>query len=270
MPILVLLFLFVMGLCAGSFVNVVVLRFGFDERAPERSHCMACNAQLAWYDLLPVISFFILRARCINCGSALSRQYPLVELSVALSFLGSGIFVPPMLSFFSLLAFGALLFFLAALTALVAYDIRHTLVPMPFVYALLGSALVASISQSIFSSSWVPLYDSAIGGGLLFIFFMLIVLITKGKGMGAGDAYVVGAIGILFGFMRGTEVVMTGVWAGTIIGLLMLVFKKRTTLKTELPLIPFLAFGTIVGLFTNFSPLQLASNFSNALFFGHS
>ncbi|MBV9349877.1 MAG: prepilin peptidase, partial [Patescibacteria group bacterium] len=216
------LFIFFLGLCVGSFVNVLVFRFGFAERPQKRSRCMACDTEIAWYDLLPVISFFALGGRCRHCGSGLSIQYPLVELSTATLFTLAFALLPPALSFFSLLAFLSLCVFLAAFVGLVAYDMRHTLVPMPFLWWLIASASVASISQSIATASLSPLLESGLGAVALFCFFMLIVAVTRGRGMGAGDAYVGAAIGILLGFTRGIEAVMVGVWTGAVVGLLML------------------------------------------------
>lgn len=270
--------IFILGLCVGSFLNVVVLRFGFSERSSQRSRCMACDHELAWYDLVPIISFFTLRGRCRSCGSALSRQYPLMEAAVGALFLMAFLLVPPVFSFWSWIAFACLLAFLATLAALTVYDIRHTLVPLPFVWALIVSALGASVSQSLFSGSFVPFLDSALGGGTLFCFFILIVLLTRGRGMGAGDAYVAGAMGILLGLVHGIEAVMIGVWSGTVVMLAVLLLSSlvrwtglfpkapRVTMKTQLPLIPFLAFGTAVALFTGFSPIAAAAPLSDILF----
>jgi leader peptidase (prepilin peptidase)/N-methyltransferase len=268
MSFLVPLFVFILGLCVGSFLNVLIFRFGFSERSSSRSRCMACDQELAWHDLLPVVSFSLLSGRCRACGSALSVQYPLVELALGALFLLCVLFVPPVFSLWSVVAFIALLVFCAALVGVTVYDIRHTLVPMPFVWVLLASAAAASLSQSIYTRSFAPFLDSVLGGLALFGFFFAIFLLTRGRGMGSGDAYVAGSIGILLGFFRGIEAVMVGVWSGTLVALLLLLAsslsgktglfrgRARVTMKTELPLIPFLAFGVTVALFTAFSPID--------------
>lgn len=280
MPEVILpLFIFGLGLCVGSFVNVQVFRFGFGEHSRPRSCCMACDLPISWYDLIPVFSYFALSGRCRACGSALSAQYPLIEGVVGLLFLVAFFIMPPLLSLWSILAFVMLLVFLASLVALVVYDIRHTLVPMPFVYMLAGSALLASISQSLFSNSFFPLIDSLIGGAILFGGFFSIVLVTRGRGMGVGDAYVVGAAGLLLGLFRGIESVMFGVWSATIVYLIIFLLSSvhskkrllphgaRVTMKTELPFVPFLAFGIGLALFTTLSPLSLGSWLANILWF---
>lgn len=272
-------FIFTLGLCVGSFVNVQVFRFGFGEHARSRSCCMACDTPIAWYDLIPIFSYLALSGRCRTCGSALSLQYPLIECTVGFLFLLAFFTVPPALSVWSIIAFIMLLVFLASLVALVLYDLRHTLVPMPFVYMLAGSALLASFSQSLFSNSYIPLVDSLIGGIVLFGGFFGIVLVTRGRGMGVGDAYVVGAAGLLLGLFRGIESVMFGVWSATIVYLIVFLLSSirlkkrllphgaRVTMKTELPFVPFLALGIGLALFTTLSPLSLGSWLSNLLWF---
>ena len=70
-----------LGLILGSFFNVCILRFISGESivAPP-SHCPKCNHQLAWYDLIPVMSYLLLRGKCRYCSTSISIQYPLVEL----------------------------------------------------------------------------------------------------------------------------------------------------------------------------------------------
>lgn len=271
------LFVFVVGLSVGSFVNVTVFRFGFSERTSPRSRCMACDEIIEWYDLVPFLSYVMLRGRCRRCGSHLSRQYPLVELAVATLFLAALLVVPPTAAPFSLLAFTALLVFLAAFTGLVAYDLRHMLVPMPFAYVLIGAAFFAALCQSITTGTLLPLSDAVLGAISLGGFFLAIVLFTRGKGMGAGDVYVAVAIGLLLGFARGTDAIIMGVWFGTLVALGMLALSSimrhtrlfahrlHVTMKTELPLVPFLAVGTALALFTDWSPLAAAASLT-ALF----
>ena len=269
--------LFGFGLIVGSFLNVVILRFGFLESPQKRSHCMSCGTLIRAYDLVPVISFMFLRGRCRACGSRLSLQYPLVELSTAILFALAVILVPPSASVWSAAAFLSLLAFLAILVALVVYDIRHTLVPMPFLYTLLASAFSAPLFQSIGVSSWAPLFDALLGGSVLSGFFFGIYLLTRGKGMGLGDAYVAGAGGLLLGLVRGIEAVMFGVWGGTLYYLLVMLLSSvfarisllgripRVTMKTEVPFVPFLALGILTALFTDLSPLSFVTWLLNTI-----
>ena len=83
--LLVLIALGMLGLCVGSFLNVVILRQG-RQALSGRSVCTSCAETLAWYDMVPVASWIILRARCRACGSSISIQYPLVEAATGTLF----------------------------------------------------------------------------------------------------------------------------------------------------------------------------------------
>lgn len=72
--------IFLYGIIIGSFLNVCILRLPKRESiARGRSHCMSCNYQLKWYDLVPLFSFLALRGRCRKCGKKISWQYPVIE-----------------------------------------------------------------------------------------------------------------------------------------------------------------------------------------------
>ena len=77
-PIYILIFAF--GIVIGSFLNVCIYRIPQHETVvTERSHCMKCGYQLAWYDMVPVFSWLFLRGRCRKCKAPISPQYPIVE-----------------------------------------------------------------------------------------------------------------------------------------------------------------------------------------------
>jgi prepilin signal peptidase PulO-like enzyme (type II secretory pathway) len=265
------------GLVIGSFLNVVILRFGFSESRQSRSHCMACGKKIDSFDLIPVFSFLLLKGKCRSCGSKLLFQYPLVELFVAGLFLLAWYVVPPTMDMWSLFAFLSLLVFLVSLVGLVVYDMRHTLVPLPFVFVLLGSAFFAPVFNSLSTSSPNPFIDAILGGAVLAGFLYALHFITRGKGMGMGDVYIAGAVGLLLGLVRGIEALMFAVWIGTLfyLGVIALssVLKalrlprrfSRVTMKTELPFVPFLALGVLLAIFTDISPLAFGAWLSNIL-----
>jgi prepilin signal peptidase PulO-like enzyme (type II secretory pathway) len=226
-----------------------------------------------------------------------------VELGLAALFLLAWHVVPPALSVWSIAAFISLLVFLSALLALVVYDIRHTLVPMPFIYVLLGASFAAPLFQSLNIQSPEPLYDAFFGGAVLAGFLYALHVVTKGKGMGMGDVYIVGAAGLLLGLFRGIEALMFAVWIGTLfylgimlISRLMKIIKSSRfsrvtsaseergvnlfawrpsadeaktsgviTMKTELPFVPFLAVGVLLAIFTDISPLAFGTWLSETL-----
>lgn len=118
--------IFVMGLCLGSFLNVVIYRLpekGLSIARPRRSFCPECQNGIAWYDNLPLCSYFILKGRCRHCGIHISWRYPLVEflcgLLVLSVFLKTGI---------SLRAV-AEIYFVLALVAISYIDLDRMIIP---------------------------------------------------------------------------------------------------------------------------------------------
>lgn len=265
--------LFALGLIVGSFLNVVSLRFGFREAHRSRSACPSCNAELKWHELVPLASFLAQRGVCRHCGSALSMQYPLVELGVGILFLLAGSAAPQPLNILGFAHLAAVLFFLSSFSLLVVYDIRHTLVPSRFAWALFVGALLIPLLEAAGSPhALAPLLDSAFGALSLGGFFALLILITRGSGMGRGDVYVAASVGVFFGLERGIEAVTIAFWTGALVGVSLIgatrILRKffpharlptalaGVRMKSEVPFVPFLFLGTLIGMFGNFSPLS--------------
>lgn len=259
---------FILGLIVGSFLNVLSLRSGFAEGGRSRSACMACEAPLTWRDLVPVVSYLSLRGRCRFCGSRIALQYPLVEIGTACLFFLTFISAPALTSPFEYLAFAAFLVFWASFVVIMVVDLRHTLVPLAYAYALIVSALLVRFAEAFEIGRAVPLVDAALGAAALGGALALIVLFTRGRGMGAGDVYIAVAIGVLFGLARGAEVAALSFWIGAVVGIALILFKKGVRMKTELPFAPFLFVSSAVGAFTDFSPFLEVAALSEILFYG--
>ena len=262
---------FIFGLLVGSFINVLVLRHGYTEAKRSRSACMACEHPLRWYELVPVVSFVLLRGKCGACGSRLSWQYPVVELLLGALFALSFSVSLPLETIYHYVSLIGLLVFWAAFVLLVAYDVQHTLVPLRFAYTLIAGAFVVRFGETLRIAELTPLIDAAVGAFILGGFILLLVLITRGKGMGVGDIYVAAALGILFGSGRGVEVLVLSFWIGAVVSVLVLfvralhksIVQKKPfqwfTMGVEIPFVPFLFAAAVVGAFTFISPIELIS-----------
>src|SRR5262245_65783449 len=81
---------FVFGAMFGSLLNVVVARLPYEKSVwwPKGSRCGNCFQRIRWYDNIPIISYWVLRGRCRTCKARFSIQYFLVEMLVALAFVG--------------------------------------------------------------------------------------------------------------------------------------------------------------------------------------
>lgn len=259
MTLLFMFLVFIFGTLVGSFLNVIVLRHGFHEARRSRSGCSACGKHLKWYELVPIVSFAFLRGRCSECGSRLSIQYPLVELTVGLLFAGTFLLFYPFASLLQFGIFAALLAFWSWFVVLTVYDLKHTLVPLPFSFSLIGTAFLVRAFEALSLSSFVPLYDAFAGAVIFGGFLLFLYLITRGKGMGLGDAYVGVALGFLFGTIQTLNVIILSFWTGAGIGIVLLALKKGFKMKSEVPFVPFLFVGTLIGAFTDFSPIALVA-----------
>lgn len=221
---------FIFGLIIGSFLNVAILRHNTGLSLAGRSGCMSCAEALSWYELLPVVSFFILRGKCRTCGSAISWQYPIVELSLAV------LFALTQLQSFDFVHLALALITSAILLIISIYDAHHTIIPNLYVYAFVALALIwhfPNISLYTFTSAIV-----------LAAPFALLWLFSKGKWIGLGDAKLMLGIGAMLGLFGGFVALTIGSVVGALIGLGYVGFsRKQGKMKLEIPFGPFLVFG---------------------------
>ncbi|MDO8601418.1 MAG: prepilin peptidase [bacterium] len=225
------LFIFIFGLIAGSFLNSVIYRLEQGQSFIKgRSFCPHCKHQLAWQDLIPLFSFLILKGKCRYCRQKISWQYPLVELTAGLLFVLI-FFVQgwPSLGWNLIIACFFIIIFV--------YDLKHYIIPDRVIYP-------AIIMAWIFNFSLVPIL-SALGAAF---FFFLIVLASKGKGMGIGDIKLAFLMGLFLGWPNIAVALFSAVFLGAIIGIGLIISAKKT-LKSEVPFGPFLAVGTFLALF---------------------
>lgn len=85
------LFIFILGLCIGSFINAFLWRYETGKSLSGRSVCPKCNRTIAWYDNIPLISYILLSGKCRGCGKKISIQYPLIELITGCMFVAAGV-----------------------------------------------------------------------------------------------------------------------------------------------------------------------------------
>lgn len=224
---LVIIFLF--GLAIGSFLNVVIYRLDdLKSIIKERSHCRKCKKAIPWYDLIPLLSFVLLKGRCRYCSSAISVQYPVVELAIGA------------LSIFIFLYFGftlnALFYFIIFLILTVVFvsDLKSQMIPEEFVWAALVITLLGSWYFGGFGIRNM-IFGGIIGGAVPGI----LVLLSKEKWMGSGDIKLGILLGALSGFYGSILMIFLAFVLGSIVGL-GLVFSKKKDLKDSVPFAPFL------------------------------
>lgn len=235
-PVILFVFLFILGAIVGSFLNVVGIRYRSGLGLGGRSSCASCAATLRWWELLPVVSFFMLRGRCSRCETRISWQYPLVELWSGILFVslyyifGFTIFYP-----LALLTF-------CIYTVITIYDLRHKIIPDPLVFFSIALALIFRFLAGGGMLDWFI-------GPILFVLFALGWLLSKGRALGFGDAKLALSIGLLLGGPIGLSALAMAFWIGTAVTLPLVLFSmKKVTIKSEVPFAPFLLLGAWASL----------------------
>ncbi len=269
--------LFIFGAAVGSFINVLAVRYD-PERSPfaravfgGRSHCPNCKKTLRWFELVPVVSFIAQGGRCRRCGARLSFQYPAVEVLSGLIF----VFVPARLGVFGFFgpaptAVGAgfalaeaalwiLVFLTFLLIALI--DLRLSIIPDEaniflgiLGLVLTGISVVAAppAPSGFMANPWVNHAVAALLGGL---FFGFLILITRGKGMGIGDAKFAIPLGLLFGLPGIAALIGLAFVIGAVFGV-GAILSGRKGMKSAIPFGPFLVAASAVVFFWGESALR--------------
>jgi leader peptidase (prepilin peptidase)/N-methyltransferase len=244
------IFIFVLGVCIGSFLNCVIYRAELQEDMPQgsperravsflhgNSFCPNCKHQLLWPDLFPVFSWLFLGGKCRYCKDKISVQYPLVELATGFLFL---------LLFNQQNILQSVFYFIIGvfLILIFIYDLKHYIIPDKFLFPAVGLTIIYNLIPPY---NWQNIIYNIFAAAIAFTFFFIIFWVTKGKGMGFGDVKLSVLMGILLGLPNVFVALFLAFFFGAIIGVILMVYKKKS-LKSEIPFGPFLIVGTFMAL----------------------
>lgn len=241
---IVYVFVFILGLILGSFLNSWMWRVRDNIKiiSNSRSMCPNCRYQLTWYENIPVISWLVLRAHCSNCKKSIHWSYPVVELSAG--FLMLYIVQQHLkLVHFSEWALLRDVSFLTLLIIIFVYDLRYKIILSRVVWAGTIIGFLINIFVLNFAASTF-LLGMIIGGG----FFLLQYLISNGRWIGGGDV----RMGVMMGAWLGWQNTLVALFIAYILGALIgsgLLLLKKANGKTEIPFGVFLAVGTLIALY---------------------
>ena len=271
---------FVVGLCVGSFLNVVVHRLprmlerdwraqcaelagGVAEPAPAynlvvpRSACPACGHHIGAHENIPVISWLALRGKCSACGVRISARYPLVELC------GGVLAALAVWQFGGTPTAVAACVLLWTLLALTFIDFDTQLLPDDITLPLLWGGLLAQLvlpllgrTQPTFVTSLTEGVIGAMAGYLsLWLVYWIFKLVRGKEGMGYGDFKLLAALGAWLGWQLLVPIILLSSVVGAVIGLALIAFRGRDH-TVPLAFGPYLAIAGGVALF--FGPQLLA------------
>ncbi len=234
MTIMMIAFVFIFGLLIGSFLNVCIYRIPREEEIVYTpSHCMSCGTRIRWFDLLPVISYLLLKGKCRSCKQKLSLQYPAVEFVNGLAYVG----IYLIYGFNKDLIIYCALFSILVVVSLIDYS--HQIIPNGLVIALL---ILGLIHLAFNLDQWLTYL---IGFFAVSLILFIIAIITRGN-MGGGDIKLMAAAGLLIGWKYILLALMLASILGSVIGLTLMALKVITR-KQMIPFGPFLSAGIFIA-----------------------
>lgn len=222
-------FIFILGLLIGSFLNVCIYRIPLRQNiAIERSHCMKCGHVLKWYELVPLFSWLIQGGKCRACKEKISKQYPLVELGNALAWMAI------------LFVWGfepVTILYCACASVMIVISVidertQEINLGLNIFIGVLGIARVA-----IDYKQWLYF---VIGMLAISIPFLIIVIASKERAMGLGDVYLMAGAGLLLGWKHVLLATVLGCALGSIIHIIRMKVSKK---GKQLAFGPYLCLG---------------------------
>jgi prepilin signal peptidase PulO-like enzyme (type II secretory pathway) len=238
---------FLLGAIIASFMGVVSVRlytghsvfFG-------RSRCDACNAPLAPYTLVPIISFALSSGHSRCCRVKISPFAPMSELLLGLLFA---------LAYLQLSLSWALIVFLVCLSLLlgiVLYDLAHQILPAPLLYGFVAAAALFALMRDGLTAVFLA---SVLSSAAIALFFLSLHFFSKGRAMGFADAPLSFGLSLLVDSSLSLSGLAFSFWIGAIIGITILLRHPRgSRMGIEVPFAPFLAAGYLLIFFTQWNP----------------
>ncbi len=230
--------LFVLGAILGSFATVVAHRLPRGENwVSDRSRCPSCGETIKARDNVPIASWLILRGRCRNCNEPISPRYPITEATLGALFLATYLILGD--DDVAELILGLVL--CVVLVTITLTDLERRIIPNKIVLA--GSVVAVGIVLAAAPETLdTRVIAAAIAGGLMFV-----LALAYPRGMGMGDAKLVGMMGLFLG-RAVAPAVLIGFALGALVGVAMIARQGSGARKQAIPFGPFLAVGGIIGL----------------------
>ena len=247
--VLIGIIIFILGLCFGSFVNMLVYRTAvkYELKSPplprlrkgeKRSFCDYCGRQLNWYENVPVFSWVVLKGKTKCCHKKLPLSYPVVELVMGILFL---------IYFFKFNIFEENVWFwvlgliiIVFLVFSAVFDLKYMILPD------FSTVTLIIISFPIFLINKENIINYLLSALIASGFLLVLNLITKGNGMGMGDV----KLALFMGLFLGYPIIIIAFYVAFIVGAffgLVLMFFKKATKKSQVPFGPFMILGVFVA-----------------------
>lgn len=241
MQLFIYILIITLGLLIGSFLNVCIYRIPRRESiAFPSSHCFNCEKNLKPLDLVPVVSYILLRGKCRNCKTHISAQYPIIELTNSL------IYLLLFMHFGLTLKFGFYAILSSILIVITIIDYYHKIIPDRLNLMILIMGIIFKLTALFMLKEENILVDSVLGfliGGGIFLF---IAIVTNGA-MGGGDIKIMGALGVWFGVKGILLITLLSFITGAVVSIVLLITKIKSR-KDEIPFGPFICISTLLAI----------------------
>ncbi len=233
---------FAIGAVLGSFLNVLIDRLSTGRTFVRgRSYCENCKKTLKSYDLLPLVSYIILKGKCRFCKKRIPFRLFLVELIIALlaSFCYYSIIVGVIPLIVGVMLFTLLYLFFGIFVA----DLIYGIIPdLMVVLSLVTALFYINFSKMDMSNHFLSAF-------LCFAFFLFLFAITKGRGMGFGDV----KLSFILGLLLGSPLIIVSLYlaflTGAFVAIILVVCRKTRFFGGTIPFGPFLILSTVISLF---------------------
>lgn len=216
--------------------------------AKDRSRCLHCGHQLAWYDLMPLASWLSTRGKCRYCHTQIGSFEPLIEIGMAVFFVGSYFFWPVTLDTeLAICQFGLWLIIGVMLVILFAYDAKWFLLPDRVVFPLMAVAFTFSLVGLVGEPNILPAVFNIVGAVIILsgLYFVLWV-VSQGRWIGFGDV----KLGIILGLLVGSwQLALLTLFLANLIGTLIVLpglLTKKLSRTTQVPFGPMLIAACII------------------------
>ena len=230
-----ILIIFILGLVIGSFLNVVIYRVPEGKSIVKPpSHCPECDHRLTPIELIPVISYIILKGKCRSCDTKISLRYPAVELITGIVFV-----INYLQLYYNLIILLAGLVLSSILIVLTLIDYDHQILPD----SITIGGLIIGLILSIFRPDITVI--NAILGLLVAGGFLLIIAYASKGGLGGGDIKLMAMVGTFLGPLSA----FAAIFIGALLGLLASlpgILSGELSRKSKLPFGPFLAGASLI------------------------
>ena len=229
------IYMAIVGLCIGSFLNVLIYRIPREESIVKgRSHCTKCDHTLSALELIPVFSYIFLGGKCKSCKAQISPRYPMVEL------MGGAVFALSALKYGFTLTTPVMALFFCCLIAIAFIDLDTQFMPD----ALIIAAAALGIISFFCPTNAITLVERLIGLACVSVPLFIIAKLTNGFGM--GDVKLMAAAGLTLGWKLTLAAFLIAVVLGGIVAAILLI-TKRVKRGSAIAFGPYLCLGCFLS-----------------------